>query len=361
MNILADASLPGLHEAFPKPFVLSLYTHPDEIPLLLDNQDILLCRATLKVNHSLLKDHQLKFVATASSGTDHLDHTYLKSRAIKIIDAKGCNAVSVADYVVSSIAYLNQQKLIKGTTAGIIGVGQVGTKVFRRLDALNFKIYTYDPLKAERDKHFLSCELDQLSECDLLCIHAELHRSPPHPSYDLINHEFLNQLKPGCVIINASRGGIVNEHALVNSRQPLVYCTDVYNNEPAIDQRIIEKATLCTPHIAGHSLEAKFTAVALVSEQLHKLVKLPIPVFAKPELSKESTFNRGKSWQELILSLYNPSIETRELKEADDKESAFKLLRKQHQYRHDFSIYLNLMPPETSSSLGSSLKESIID
>lgn len=348
MKILADSSLPGLAEAFPKPFVLTQYTHPDELPMLLANQDVLLCRATLKVNQHLLNNQPLKCVATASSGTDHLDHSYLKKHQIKIIDAKGCNAVSVADYVVASLAFLDQHHLITGNKAGIIGMGQVGAKVFTRLNALKFQIKTYDPPKAELDNQFQSCKLNHLFDCDILCIHAELHDTPPHPSRNLINQDFLNKLKPGCIIINASRGGIINEEALIHAPQSLIYCTDVYLNEPDINKHIIEKATLCTPHIAGHSLEAKYNAVALVSKQIHQMMSLPIPEFTKPKFSMDAALINNKSWQDLVLSIYNPAIETKYLKEAGNLKSAFLTQRKNHQFRHDFSIYANVLNYENA-------------
>lgn len=339
MNILADALLPGLDEAFPAPFVLTRYMSPDEIPALLDKQDVLLCRATLKVNSSLLKNHQLRFVATASSGSDHLDRPFLESEKIQIIDAKGCNAISVADYIVACLAYLDQKQLIKGTHAGIIGMGKVGTMVYERLKAANFHIKTYDPPRAIRDDQFLSSDLEQLYQSDLLCIHAELHDNPPYPSNNLIDQHFIDQLKPGCIIINTARGGIVNEEVLLNSSKPLIYCTDVYLNEPNINKQIINRATICTPHIAGHSLEAKFRAVALVSEKLHHLAGLPVPTFATP--AKPAVLKENKIWQELVLSIYNPGDETLQLKKALDIKSTFLNLRKNHQSRHDFAVYFD--------------------
>lgn len=349
MNILADASLPGLEAAFPSPFILTLYEKQEDIPLLLNQQDILLCRATLKVNHHLLKDHQLKYVATASSGTDHIDQAYLKNNDIVLIDAKGCNATAVADYVVSSLAYLEQNKMLKGRKAGVIGMGAVGSKVYRRLNAFNYQIHTYDPPKADANKSFKSCALEDLYECDLLCLHAELHNTNPHPSKNLIDQNFLSQLTAGCTIINASRGGIVNEEALLSNQKALIYCTDVYLNEPALDQRIVDRATLCTPHIAGHSMEAKYGAVAMISHQLHKMMNLPEPVFTQPYLSTKPSSGTHQSWQELVLSLYDPSVETKILKEAQNKEQAFQILRKQHLHRHNFSLYSQFVPEEFSS------------
>jgi erythronate-4-phosphate dehydrogenase len=347
MKILADASLPGLDQAFPEPFCLTRYTQADEIASLLAGQDILLCRANLKVNHHLLESHKVRYVATASSGSDHLDKQWLKTQNIQVIDAKGCNARAVADYVVSCLAYLHQQQLIQGRRAGIIGFGEVGTRVQARLAAAGFATVVYDPLKG------LTTQLEDLYQVDLLCIHAELHDSHPHPSRNLIDQQFLANLKPGCVIINAARGGIIDENALLNLGDKLIYCTDVYLNEPSVNQNIIEKATLCTPHIAGHSLEAKYRAVSMVSEVLHQIAELPLPKFANPELCEEMHLEPNKTWQEQILSLYNPIKETLCLKQAKNLEETFLQARKEHQKRHDFRLYVNEgLNVQTSALLG---------
>lgn len=335
MNILADASLPGLDAAFAKGFTVTLYQHAEEVPTILVNQDILLCRSTLKVNADLLKNHPLKYVATASSGTDHIDNNYLNQVGIGLIDAKGCNAVSVADYVLATLAYLDTYHGPLGNKVGIIGLGHVGKEVASRLETLGFKIIAYDPLKQD----YQTTQLQDLYGCDVLCVHAELHKNPPHPSVNLINHDFLAQLKPNCIVINAARGGLVVEEALLKNPKPLIYCTDVYLNEPNVDARIIEKATLCTPHIAGHSLEAKYKAVALVSAQIHKIAGLVLPQFATPAFKAPQALKTSGTWQERVLSIYNPIDETQALKQAQDKKSAFIQLRKNHQNRHDFVTY----------------------
>lgn len=340
MNILADSSLPGLDQAFPKPFHITRYNHPGEIIKLIPEKDILFCRSTLKVNEALLKNHSLRYVATASSGIDHLDYCWLASQNIQIIDAKGANAPAVADYVIACLAFLTKQHLIKGNKVGIIGLGKVGTQVAARLKATNFQIVTFDPLKtAQKHSNFKSCLLEDLYEVDILCIHAQLHTTEPYPSFNLINKHFLNQLKPGCIIINAARGGIVNEYDLYNLKKPLIYCTDVYLNEPTPDKRIIDKAVLCTPHIAGHSIEAKYAAVALVSEQLHQIANRPVPQFERPKLPHTLNLTKSTSWDEVALQIYNPFEETFELKQALNKEDAFLRLRKNHQHRHNFSLY----------------------
>jgi erythronate-4-phosphate dehydrogenase len=361
MKILADASLPGLLAAFPAPFQLSLYQRPLELPDLLAGQDVLLCRSTLPVNKALLGGHSLHAVATASSGIDHIDKDYLDRQGILCLDAKGSNAPSVADYVLATLAYLDSQGLIKGKQVGILGLGHVGEAVAKRLAAVPFPLHCYDPLRALRDPSFHSVPLERLFSCDILCIHADLHTKAPYPSQNLINSEFLDQLKPHCIIINAARGGIVNESDLIAHSKPLIYCTDVYSNEPTINAAVLAKATLCTPHIAGHSLEAKYAAIAYLSTKLHRLLNLPLPNFAKPPpppaescprdldpmlnliLGKQGEYSSSQNqscWQEVILSLYNPGLETKALQETSDKKATFLALRQQHQQRHDFATYL---------------------
>lgn len=346
MKILADASLPGLDAAFPSPFELSVYHDAEELVHLLDEQEVLLCRANLKINSFLLKkENNLRYVATASSGTDHIERDYLNTLNIKVLDAKGCNASAVADYILANIAYLQQNHLLPGKQAGIVGMGKVGTEVLLRLQAAGFSVHTFDPLRASLGSTFLSCSLENLYQCDLICVHAELHSNPPYPSLNLINEDFLSQLKPGVVLLNASRGGIVNEDALLNHSTPLVYCTDVYSHEPHLNAELIAKATLCTPHIAGHSLEAKHKAVELISRQLHAIKQWPIPSYTPTHTPTRQILRQP--WQEQILSIYNPALDTQELKQAADKPQAFAQQRKNHHFRHDFQLYF--APPTEQS------------
>lgn len=370
MNIVADASLPGLREAFPKPFYLTVYTNLQELETLLPKQDMLLCRAHLKVNEALISHTNLSYVATASSGSDNLDKAYLNKRSIQYFDAKGCNAIAVADYMMSCIALLEYQTKLKGKKIGIIGLGHVGSTLFSRLQQAGFELLCYDPPKQRLNPKFTSCTQEELYSCDALCVHAELHEIAPFASYNLVNQRFLKQLQPHCIVINASRGGIVNEEAILELNIP--YCTDVYLNEPYIKKEIIQHALICTPHIAGHSLEAKNNAVNFISKKIHNQLGLALPNYLEPPKPLGSVDNsvsgplgsatcsqdptillntattrveldqkEKSSWQELALSLYNPIKETTQLKEANALASSFLHLRQAHKNRHDFYTYFD--------------------
>jgi len=341
MNILADASLPGLQQAFPAPFHLTLYHHPNELETKLNGQDILLCRSTLKVNETLKGLQHLKYVATASSGTDHIDQHYLQKKHIEVVSAKGSNANSVADYVIANIAFLidKKQLQLENKTVGIIGLGEVGTKVYERLKALNLRLLCFDPPKAERQFEFRSCSFASLFKCDILCIHAHLHSIAPYPSYNLINDAFFKRLRKKIIIINASRGGIVNETDLLEHPTKVDYCTDVYMDEPNVNPKIIQFASLCTPHIAGHSIEAKYNAVSMISSFFHKKLKLKAPLLNFPKNTSLHLKENQRNWEKVILSIYNPFPETQTLKNAVNLTDTFVQLRKKHHYRHDFKIY----------------------
>ena len=354
VKILADASLPGLAILFQDRFSLTLYQTQQQIADVLPLHDVLLCRSTLRVDASLLTNSIIQCVATASSGTDHIDSEYLTQHHISLFDAKGSNARAVADYVVSTIAV--HQPI--GKLAGVIGVGEVGSRVVKRLHAAGFKVICFDPFKAHQDKHHHYVTLDELTACDLLCIHANFHESAPFPSKNLLNTDFLAQLKPGVTLINASRGGIVDEEALLKMSQPITYCTDVYCNEPSINPRIVDFATVCTPHIAGHSIEAKQAAVVQLSQQLHQHYGFPMPSHGLPTLKNHPVISTKNNWRECILSAYTPLVDTFILKSALDKKTAFLTQRKEHQHRHDFNYYvLSDVDQQTQLLLGKGLDE----
>lgn len=323
IKILADATLPSLKEAFPCHFELSFY---DKNPFdKLTGQDILLCRSTLQVDKTLLSNSSIRIVATASSGVDHIDEPYLKSRNIRLMNAVGANAVAVADYIMAVVAHLSQEKIFQGNKIGIIGMGFVGKEVALRFKALNFDLVFYDPYLLQYQNNLF----EDLYHCDLITVHANLHDNLPYPSRHLLNQDFFAKLKPNTVVINAARGELVDEEALLACNRAFLYCTDVYAQEPHIRRDLIQRAIVATPHIAGHSIEAKIRAVYVLSEKIHQFFKLSPPNF--DFLKKTLTVLP----LDKIGALYNPSHETLVLKEALDLSKAFLELRKAH-LRHEF-------------------------
>ena len=339
MKILADATLPYLNTLFKNSFQLSTYHSETELHAHLPHHDILLCRSTLNVNAERLKNTTLRCVATASSGIDHIDTHTLEQLGITLLDAKGCNATSVADYIIATLAALEHKGHATGKIAGIIGYGEVGSRVAARLTALGFSVIIYDPLKALTDPTFSSCALSDLFNVDLLCLHANLHQDSPYPSHHLIDKHFLQHLNPHAILINAARGELIDEDALLNQPIHFIYCTDVYKNEPRINKALVDYSTLCTPHIAGHSIEAKMNSVVMVAQRIHHYFKLPLPSTPQVRPHPCRTLSTDPSWQGIVQSLYSPIEDTFILKNEPDIKQAFLERRLAHQYRHDFYTY----------------------
>lgn len=336
-KILADATLPLL-DLFELPFIVTRYSDKNSLQTHLPSHDILLCRSTLTVNESLLANTTIQSVATASSGVDHIDIAYLEQRQISLFDAKGCNAHAVADYVASTLSWLSKHQLVQNKTAGIVGLGHVGQKVTKRLRDFGFTVFRYDPLRAKTASDFETCTLDEIKSCGLISLHANLHDIQPFATRKLINEAFLKDLTPNTVLINASRGDIVDEHALLSSS--IVYCTDVYAHEPQIEPAIIDYAKLCTPHIAGHSIEAKKNAIIDLMTQLYTHVGQPLPHHIRAYSPVSRVFDKDCSLEDNWLRHYDPSKETSALKAAKDKTQGFQELRRAHCFRHDISFQI---------------------
>lgn len=338
MRLLIDATLPFIPQSFPSPFVIHTYSCRQELEKGLSETDALVCRSTLKVDEALLKNTRLRYVATASSGTDHIDKTYLNKQSIQLLDAKGCNAHSVADYVLCVLAALRRKEIAVGMKAGLIGCGAVGSEVLRRLQLLGFDVQVFDPLRALIDPDFKSCALNDLCKTDVLFIHAALHDDSLFASRNLLNHDFLSALQPKTILINAARGEIVNERDLLQLPVPVYYCTDVYAGEPNIDPDIVAFATFCTPHIAGHSIQGKEKAVYLLSQQFHQLAGLKPPIF--PEIQSENPIilQPGPALDAAVLARYDPALETDLLKKSPGNPQIFQQVRSKHNQRQDFFL-----------------------
>ena len=190
MKILCDHTLHQLPYA--KEFHYTTYASQAELSQKIHQAKILICRSTLKITSQLLHNTHLKYIATASSGIDHIDLDLLTKHKITLLDAKGCNANSVANYVMACLAALQ----VIPTTVGIIGMGTVGNRVKQGLLTTGFNVYEYDPYLNLHD-------LVALKHCEIICIHANLHHNQPYPSDHLINDDFLNSCRAK-IIINAA-------------------------------------------------------------------------------------------------------------------------------------------------------------
>lgn len=262
LKIVADKAIPFLEGVF-DPYADMTYLSGDKIgPEDVRDADVLMVRTRTKCNADLLEGSKVKFIATATIGTDHIDFPYCDSKGIVVCNAPGCNAGGVMEYVFSALYGLASRKSIslQGDTIGIIGVGHVGSLIERMGRALGFKILKCDPPRAEAEGSFGFCDLEYLLQnSQIVTLHVPLDET----TRGMANSEFFSLMQPGAFFINAARGEVVCDDALkaaIPKLGPVII--DTWNHEPDIDLDLMDKVAIATPHIAGYSYQGKQNGTA---------------------------------------------------------------------------------------------------
>jgi len=242
--------------------------------------DALITRTRTRCDRELLEGTSVRFIASATIGYDHIDTGYCKQQGIQWTNAPGCNSSSVEQYVVSTLLWLAVQRGLdlRTRTLGVIGVGNVGSKVVRAARALGMKVLLNDPPRErlEGSAHFTSLEALK-AQADVISLHVPLNRGGVDNTYHMINREFLSSLKKKPVLINSSRGSVVDEVGLlegISSGILSAVVLDVYESEPDIRRELLEALTLATPHIAGYSLDGKANGTRMSVEAISRFFEL---------------------------------------------------------------------------------------
>ena len=307
----------------------------------------LITRSVTKVNESLLKGSPVRFVGTATAGTDHIDKNYLKKQGIPFASAPGSNAISVSEWVLSALARLdllgNSQKL----NVGIIGYGNVGKIVEKRLRCLGYKTFAYDPFLKKTNPELGLCEREELFSADILCVHCSLTRpeDTETPSLNMLNEDFFQSMQKDFVLINGCRGEVVVESDLLKYRasgkiKNLVL--DVFWNEPTPNISILTACDFATPHIAGYSYTGKVRGTQMVFEALSQFTQIS-EVEIENEIPLTTLKISGESTLEIltsaILSVYDIQEDHNAFLqswEVDNKAAKFDALRKNYPIRYEF-------------------------
>ncbi|GAB4393868.1 MAG: 4-phosphoerythronate dehydrogenase [Gammaproteobacteria bacterium] len=348
ISLAADADIPWLQTLLPSNIKLTSLNPTQITAQNVKYFDALLVRSVTSVNAELLQGSQIRFVGSPTSGINHLDTHWLSSNNIYWTHAPGCNALAVAEYVISCICYFKNAGYFNQTPcrAGIIGMGHVGTQVHHHLTQLGFQILCHDPWKAQNNLGFNSVSLDDFYDLDLICLHPELTTRQPYPSLHLIDEKFLSRQKPETILLNASRGEIIKPYALNNYGQHLIWCFDVWPNEPNIDLALVQQAAIATPHIAGYSLASKQRGVIKIVQDLLKFFSENATINKSiiNNISAYSAFtpiHTTSNWFEIILELYNPHIDTdsfkHQLKQSEHIAQTFHEIRAHYSLRTEFS------------------------
>lgn len=371
MRIVADPNIPLVEKAFAEFGEVRLVNGRDCCPAAVADADVLLVRSVTPVHAQLLDGSPVRFVGTATSGTDHLDIEYLQSSGIAVASALGSNANSVAEYIVSAILALAQQRerRIKTLTVGIVGCGHVGRAVSRKLQALGAHCILNDPPLKDQTGDVRYRELTELLRADVISLHVPLTIGGRHATRHLIGDPFLSHLNPDAVIINTARGGVVDEHALL--RRLSIYRSmgtviDCWAGEPNINQELLARADLATAHIAGHSYSAKLQATEMLYRALcEHLGVAPRDgvLFRSPPtavLYAGDTVDDETAIRQAVFSCYDVRIDSAALKNLlqipqQARGVAFDKLRDHYPKRGEFrSIQVQL--PCVRSQLGTTLE-----
>lgn len=269
MKIVADKDIPYVEECFSNIGEVEAIAADRIWPPVVSDADVLVVRAVTLVTPRLLEGSKVKFVAAATSGTDHIDRRYLQRQNIGLASAPGANANSVAEYVIAALLSLGRRKgtRLAGRSIGIIGVGNIGSRIARKAKALEMKTYLNDPPLQEQTGASRYQPIEDLCQCDVITVHTPLTRGGKHPTYQLCNADFFNSMKDGAFFINTSRGAVVDSAALkriIGNGKLGGIVLDVWENEPEIDTGLVAITDLATPHIAGHALDGRIRLMMTV-------------------------------------------------------------------------------------------------
>jgi erythronate-4-phosphate dehydrogenase len=269
LRIAADKNIPHVEEAFGRLGSLLLLDSGKISPSLITDRNMLLVRYVTRVDNALLAGTSVKFVGTVSAGTDHVDLEYLKSGKIGFSSAPGSNAESVAEYVTAALLWLHERGKIRipGGVIGVVGAGNVGSRVAMKAKALGMKVLLNDPPKHRATGDNVYRPLSELMRADVITLHTPLTFSGRDKTAGLFDAARLSKLKSGAVIINTARGGIVREgplKAALASGHIGGAVLDVWMDEPNIDHQLAAMTDIATPHVAGLSREARGNALSMI-------------------------------------------------------------------------------------------------
>jgi len=360
MKIIADQQIPNVAQAFSGCADVTLCHGRDITAERIEDANVLLVRSITAVNSNLLEGSQVKYVSTATSGLDHIDLKYLQQNNIGFAHAKGSNARSVAEYVLSSLFVLADQHdfKLKDKTVGLIGCGEVGSRVVAMLETIGIQTIINDPplkdaLVNDQGGGERYRDLQELLTADIITLHVPLTEDGPYPTQKLVDADFLAKLNNDVILINTARGGVIDEIALkkhLDNHREMKVVLDVWEGEPEIDIDLLSRVEIGTHHIAGYSTDAKYKASEMVFHAIcgfYKLditrqSKIKIPETNLPALGLSPDMSEEDAIQMAILASYDVRSDAASLRRLpeitmEQRGRYFDELRKNYPVRREFS------------------------
>ena len=354
MKLIVDENIAFAKEAFSGFGELKLLSGRSITNNEVIDSNILIVRSITKVNQELLKNSKIQFVGTATIGTDHIDLNYLKSNKIAFADAKGCNSNSVAEYVFTALLKVTSaEKISLGEkTISVVGIGNIGSRVVRLAESFGMRVLKNDPPLERKGIGENYVTLDKVLEADIITFHVPLNKEGIDKTYHLLNEEKLIKIKSGTVIINTSRGPVIDNDALLKEdlKKNFNLILDVWENEPSINTKLLEKVKIGTTHIAGYSFEGKVNGTKMIYDSLCHHLKIErkwqpvLPIIEQRELGIPPGNTDEEKLYKLFSSIYNLEKDDKIFREIskynlNEQPEYFDRLRKEYPIRREFSNY----------------------
>jgi erythronate-4-phosphate dehydrogenase len=369
LKIIADQNIPQVDKAFAHIGELQLVDGRHLCAEQLGDAQLLLVRSVTQVNQQLLEHSAVRFVGSATIGTDHVDQVYLQQHGIAFSNAPGCNAISAAEYVVAAVLHFTQARQIEPSSlkVGVVGYGNVGSRVVARLAALGCELIVYDPPRQRQfnDREYVSWE--QIQTADIVTAHVPLTKTGDYPTLHMFNAKFFAGLKDHALFINTSRGAAVDEVALKQVKatgKALHLILDVWQHEPNIDLDLLHLTEIATPHIAGYSAEGKHRGLEMIYQAACRFLKVepqwslaealpPYSFVIEPDL----TLDDLSLIHSLVSTAYDIEKDDQAMRQlpgmsADQRGTWFDSLRKNYPVRREFPYYRVLLPAQRDRLAG---------
>ena len=383
MKIVADENMPLVEQAFARFGSIHLLEGRDIDRRSVADADVLLVRSVTRVDRELLEGSSVRFVGSATIGTDHVDTAYLRESGIFFAHAPGSNAGSVAEYLMATLTVIAVQDgaSLEGKVLGVVGYGNIGRRVVKRALALGMRVLVNDPPLQEAGSSAGTEEgwiplPKLLRQSDFVTLHVPLETGGRHPTKHLIDREMLKLMKPGAVLINSSRGAVVSGGDLLDalgSSLHLRAALDVWEGEPAPSPQLVQQCTIATPHIAGYSYDGKLNGTRMMYEGL-------VAFLGRDDVPRTAAFEEAdqqfdlkppperegrSSWLDaLIRQMYDIRTDDAQMREIlalprAEQGTAFNGLRKQYPRRRSFdhfAISADKVPHHLRSVLSDALE-----
>lgn len=354
MKLVVDENIAFPEEAFSQLGEVILCGGRKITNELLKDVDALIVRSITRVDEKLLKKTKVKFVGTATIGTDHIDLNYLKEAGIAFADAQGCNANSVAEYVFTVLMKIAVERRLSlmEMSIGVIGVGNVGSKVVKFSEAVGLKVLKNDPPKERAGIGSGYVTLGEALTANIITCHVPLNKTGIDKTFHLLDDEKLKNLKEGTILFNTSRGPVVDNSALLDLivRKDFTVVLDVWEGEPKINTKLLKKVYAGSPHVAGYSYEGKVNGTKMIYDALCNFTgkqsgwKPVLPDVENNEITIQDERNVEEKLHYIFNKIYDIDSDDekmRKLIEMDEGTGGkyFDELRKTYPLRREFNNY----------------------